>query len=266
MDQYTKANQLSWDERLPIHTASKSYGLDSFKAGRCSLKSIELEELGEVSGKSLLHLQCHFGMDTLSWAKRGAIVTGADFSEPAIKQAEELAKELNIEAKFVLSNLYDLPENLEGSFDIVFTSYGVLCWLGDIDRWASVVSHFLKPGGVFYFVNGHPIGNMLDEESEKPSIRYSYFNEGPVEFNTPWTYTDGDVRLANSKTYEWSHSIGEIVNALIKSGLEIQFIHEFPFSFHKYIPCMVLGEDGWWRLPDGDERIPFMLSIMAKKK
>jgi SAM-dependent methyltransferase len=264
MDKYTKANRLSWDERVPIHTASESYGLDYFKAGCCSLKSIEIGELADVSGKSLLHLQCHFGMDTLSWANRGAIVTGVDFSAPAIEQARTLAKELEIEARFVISNVYDLPQNLEGKFDIVYTSYGVLCWLGDLNRWANVIAHFLKPGGIFYIVEGHPMANMFDEESkERLSLCHSYFNIGPVKFDTPWTYTDGDARLTNSVTYEWSHSIGEIVTALIKAGLEIKFIHEFPFSFHKYLPYMVKDENGWWRLPDGDERIPFMFSLMA---
>jgi SAM-dependent methyltransferase len=267
MDEYTKANRLSWDERVPIHVASESYSLESFKAGRCSLKSIELDELGDISGKSMLHLQCHFGMDTLSWAKRGAIVTGVDFSNPAIEQARTLAKDLDIDARFVISSVYDLPQNLTGDFDIVFTSYGVLCWLGDLTRWAEVIAHFLKPGGTFYIVEGHPVANMFDDElKEQLKIKHSYFNIGPVKFDFPWTYTDGDARLDNSVTYEWSHSISEIVTALIKSGLEIQLINEFPFSFHKYLPCMIKGEDGWWRLPNGDERIPFMFSLKAKKK
>lgn len=267
MDQYTKANQLSWDERVPIHIASKTYDLDSFIAGRCSLKSIELDELGDVSGKSLLHLQCHFGMDTLSWAKRGAIVTGVDFSAPAIEKAEMLAQKLNIKAKFIISDIYDLLNKLDECFDIVFTSYGVLCWLSDLERWANVISHFLKPNGIFYIIDGHPIANMFDSEStEQLKISYSYFNIGPVKFDFPYTYTDGDICLSNSITYEWFHSISEIVTALINSGLEIQFLHEFPFSFHRYLSCMIEDKDGWWRLPNGDERVPFMFSIMAKKK
>ncbi len=152
-------------------------------------------------------------------------------------------------------------------FDIVFTSYGALCWLSDLERWANVVARFLKPNGIFYVVDGHPIANMIDNESnEQLRINYSYFNIGPVKFDFPYTYTDGDICLSNSVTYEWFHNIGEIITSLIKFGLEIQFLHEFPFSFHKYLPCMVKDDDGWWRLPNGDERIPFMFSIKAKKK
>ncbi len=267
MDQYTKANQLNWDERVPIHVASKAYDLDSFITGRCSLKSIELGELGDVSGKSLLHLQCHFGMDTLSWARRGAIVTGVDFSARAIAIAQDLAKKLNIEAKFIISNIYDLPQNLNGYYDIIFTSYGVLCWLSNLEKWANIIAYFLKPDGIFYIVDGHPIANMLDSESNgQLKIVYSYFNVGPVKFDFPYTYTDGETCLSNSVSYEWFHSIGEIITSLIKSGLEIQFLHEFSFSFHRYLSCMVEDKDGWWRLPDGDERIPLMFSLMAKKK
>lgn len=189
MDQYIRANQLNWDERVPIHIASKSYDLDSFIAGRCSLRSIELDELGDVSGKSLLHLQCHFGMDTLSWARQGAIVTGVDFSAHAIEVAKTLAKKLNIEAKFILSNIYELPQNLDECYDIVFTSYGVLCWLSDLEKWANVIAHFLKPNGIFYIVDGHPIANMIDSESnDQLKISYSYFNIGPVKFDFPYTY------------------------------------------------------------------------------
>lgn len=267
VDEQTKANQLNWNERVAIHINSKDYDLASFKAGRCSLKSIELEELGDVSGKSLLHLQCHFGMDTLSWAKRGAKVTGVDFAEQAIEQARALATELGIDAKFVLSSVYDLPQNLDGKFDIVFTSYGVLCWLNDIASWSKTISHFLKPDGIFYVIDGHPTGIMFDEDSaDQLLIRHSYFNSGPEKYDSPYTYTDGDALIKNTTSYEWSHSIGEIVNSLINEGLEIQFIHEFPFCFHRYMPLMIEDKDGWWRLPDGDERIPFMFSLRAKKK
>jgi len=267
MNQYTEANKINWDERVAIHMASECYALDSFKAGRCSLKSVELEELGDVSGKTLLHLQCHFGMDTLSWARRGAIVTGVDFSSQAIKQARALAAELNIKAQFICSDIYDLPQNLEGEFDIVFTSYGVLCWLGDLTRWANVIAHFLKAGGIFYIVDGHPIGNLFDDETDSHlSIRYSYFNTGPECYESEYTYTDGNARLKNTVSYEWMHSLGEIVNALIEAGLEIHFLHEFPFAFFKLLPWMSKGSDGWWRLPNEDNRIPFLFSLKAVNK
>lgn len=267
MNQYTKANQTNWDERVPIHIASEFYGLNSFKGGLCSLKSIEVEELGDVSGKSLLHLQCHFGMDTLSWARRGAIVTGVDFSAEAIKHAKALATELDIEARFIESDIYDLPQNLTGEFDIVFTSYGVLCWLFDLTRWTNIIVHFLKPDGLFYIVESHPAGNIFDDEANgRISVRYSYFNIGPERSESACTYTDGNARLERGVTYEWAHSMSEVVNALIDAGLEVQFIHEFSFAHYKQLPWMVEGADGWWRLPNGDNRIPFLFSLMAVKK
>ena len=267
MDQYTKANQLSWDERVPIHVASECYSLDKFKAGRCSLKSVELEELGDVSGKSLLHLQCHFGMDTLSWAKQGAIVTGVDFSAQAITYAKSLAEELGLNARFVISDIFELPKNLTGEFDIVFTSYGVLCWLSDLAQWANTIAHFLKPEGIFYIVDGHPAGNIFDDKTEgQLSVRYSYFNIGPERVECDVTYADWSAHLENRVTYEWEHSIGEIINALIGVGLEIKFLHEFPFTFHKQLPWMFQDADDLWHLPDGDKRIPFLYSLMAVKK
>ena len=152
--QYMESNRRSWNERTPVHARSDFYGIERFKAGATSLLSVELEEMGDVQGKSLLHLQCHFGMDTLSWARLGANVTGADFSDEAIDLARSLSGELGIEAEFVLSNVYSLPDVLEAQYDIVFTSYGVLVWLPDLKPWAEVVAHFLRPGGFFYIVDG----------------------------------------------------------------------------------------------------------------
>ena len=151
-DQYFQANKELWNAKTPIHNKSEFYDVAGFKAGDSTLRSVELEELGDVKGKSLLHLQCHFGMDTMSWAREGAKVTGMDLSDVAIARAKELSAELSIPADFVCCNLYDLPQHLEGSFDLVFTSYGTIGWLPDLDKWASVVKHFLKPGGTFYIV------------------------------------------------------------------------------------------------------------------
>src|SRR5665213_3830419 len=151
MDRHVETNRALWDELVGVHVrAPNSYDLDSFRNGRETLKPIELEEVGDVRGKRLLHLQCHFGMDTISWARRGARVVGADFSPEAIALARQLSEELSVGADFVCSNIYDLPQHLEGEFDIVFTSYGVLCWLPDLTDWGKVVDHFLAPGGFFY--------------------------------------------------------------------------------------------------------------------
>ncbi len=269
MDRFIQANRKHWNELTPIHEASEFYDVESFKAGRSTLLPIEVEELGDVSGKTLLHLQCHFGLDTLSWARLGARVTGVDISDDAIKLAKGLSEELGIDADFVRSDVYDLPQNLDGLFDIVYTSYGVLIWLPDIDRWAGVVEKFLKPGGTFYIVEFHPFGHLFDEEVEdgRLELRYPYFNPGePREWlpDGSGSYADPDAVL-NTTTYEWSHSLGDVVTALASTGLRITFLHEFPYSGYKQLPMMTRGEDGWWRLPEKAESVPLMYSIKATK-
>ncbi|HNU87071.1 MAG TPA: class I SAM-dependent methyltransferase, partial [Ferruginibacter sp.] len=153
---YFEENKKSWNKRTGVHKDSAFYDLDGFKKGTSSLTKIELNELGDVKGKTLLHLQCHFGMDTMSWEREGAIVTGVDLSDEAIKLANEVKNELGLKAQFICSNVYDLKEHLDKKFDIVFTSYGTIGWLPDLDKWADTVSYFLKPGGTFYIVDFHP--------------------------------------------------------------------------------------------------------------
>jgi len=161
MDEYLAANRALWDEWTAIHETSSFYDLEAFKAGGSRLRDYEVDEVGDVTGKSLLHLQCHFGIDTLSWARLGARVTGADFSDRAIELGRSLAAELRLDATFVRSDLYDLPSVLDGQFDVVYTSRGVLGWLPDLGRWAGVVAHFLRPGGVFYMTEIHPVAQAF---------------------------------------------------------------------------------------------------------
>ena len=177
MDQHLEANRRLWDAWTPFHVASAFYDVDGFKAGRKELGPIELAGVGDVRGRSLLHLQCHFGLDTLAWAGRGAIVTGVDFSEPAIVAARALAAELGIDARFVVSDVYALPDRLAGEYDIVFTSHGVLSWLPDLAGWARVVARFLKPGGAFFVVDTHPFAYVFDDErtDSELRVRYPYF-------------------------------------------------------------------------------------------
>ena len=266
--QYMESNRRSWNERTPVHARSDFYGIERFKAGATSLLSVELEEMGDVQGKSLLHLQCHFGMDTLSWARLGANVAGADFSDEAIDLARSLSGELGIEAEFVLSNVYSLPDVLEAQYDIVFTSYGVLVWLPDLKPWAEVVAHFLRPGGFFYIVDGHPFSHALYDEDDatdlRPYYKYSVPAAGPLELSPGPTYTDGSPILSTA-TYEWSHSVGDVINSLISAGLTIEFFHEFHFAGWKALPMMERGEDGWWRLPESEGRdsVPMLFSLKA---
>ena len=266
MDEYMKNNQEMWDDWAPLHAQSEFYDVEGFKKGRCTLYPIELEEMGDVSGKSLLHLQCHFGLDTLSWARQGAKVTGIDFSDKAIEIARSLSKELGIDANFVCSDVYDLPEKPKDEFNIVYTSAGVLCWLPDLKRWAEIISRFLKPGGFFYILEGHPFLNMLLSDSPDttgPEITRSYFYTAePEEYQIDGSYAG--VKTDKPHTgHEWTHSMGDIINSLISSGLRIEFLHEFPVIFFRCLPFMEPDDNGLWRIP-GDE-IPLIFTLKAFK-
>ncbi len=277
---YFEANKLSWNKRTTVHKDSAFYDLDSFKKGKSSLNNIELEELGDVKGKFLLHLQCHFGMDTMSWAREGAKVTGVDFSDEAINLAKELASELNISADFVCANVYELTdaskvppleitEHSEGyerssreAFDIVFTSYGTIGWLPDLDKWADIVAHFLKPGGAFYIADFHPALWMMDDNFEH--IKYSYFNTEVITEETSGTYSDRDAPI-KSIEHGWNHSFSEIITALLKHDLQIVQFNEFSYSPYNCFNNLEQGADGMWRIKGKDEKMPMMYSIKAIK-
>lgn len=264
MDKRLITNRNSWNERTPVHASSAFYDVESFKKGRITLNEIERREVGPVAGKTLLHLQCHFGMDTMSWSRLGAKATGVDFSDSAIDLARSLNNEVGTDARFIRSNVYDLPEVLDKEFNVVFTSIGVLSWLPDLDRWASVIHRFLQPGGAFYILDKHPVMGIF-KESEAGDLRpanYYFHHERFFDGARP-TYTDGDPIA--SPTYEWQHSLGEIVTALTKSGLAIQFLHEFHVSAYQAFPSMSRHKDGWWRFPQHNDRFPQLFSIKALK-
>jgi ubiquinone/menaquinone biosynthesis C-methylase UbiE len=264
MDKRLETNRKNWNERTPVHAESGFYDVAGFKAGSITLRTVEREEVGDVSGKSLLHLQCHFGLDTMSWSRLGAHATGVDFSEDAIRLARSLNAEVGTDARFVHANVYDLPEVLDEEFDIVFTSYGVLVWLPDLDRWAEVINRHLKPGGAFHIVEFHPVLTTLEPGAGgEPRPFYNYFQqELYFEGNEP-SYA-GDDPIASPK-YEWQHSLGEIVTALADVGLRIDFLHEFPYCAYQALPSMELGEDGWWRFPEKNDSIPQIFSLRAVK-
>jgi len=221
-----------------------------------------------VRGKWLLHLQSHFGLDTLSGAREGAIVTGADFSEAAIEAARDLAAGTGIDARFVVSDVYSLPERLEGQFDIVFTSYGALCWLPDIKRWAEVVAHFLRPGGTFYIVEFHAMCGVFvtDPGVTDLIVREPYFpSDEPLVFEDDGSYADRSAKLENRRTYSWPHPISEVVTSLIDAGLRVEFLHEFPFTIEEIFPFMEGDREGLWRLTKHHGSVPLLYSIRATK-
>ena len=268
MDDYLEANRRHWDAVVPGHLGAGFYDVEGFKAGKSSLWPVELKELGDVRGKSLLHLQCHFGLDTLSWAREGATVTGVDFSEAAIAQARALAAELGIDARFLVSDVYGLPERLDASFDIVFTSYGVLCWLPDLSRWARVAAQFVKPGGTFYIVEFHPFGQVFDDAPDVTDLRVRcpYFpGDAPVRFDVDASYA-GDAKLPLHETYEWPHPVSEVITALVDAGLRIEFFHEFAESSFRYLPVMEEAGDGLWRVTNHHGSVPLVYSIKATKE
>ena len=260
-------NLKRWNELVDINAKSKLYDLEGFRSGKTSLLSIELEEIGDVKGKTLLHLQCHFGMDTLSWARLGADVTGVDFSDKAIMLAKSLSEELALPATFIESNIYNIPQIIDKKFDIVFTSYGVLCWLPDLAKWAQVISYCLNPRGMFYIIDSHPFGFLLDEKQEPFNLGYNYFTNGePIYWNEGPAYSDPDAKLKNQASYEWFHTMGDIINALINAKLELDFLHEFSFCYFKIHPDMSLREDGYWEFQNLEFSVPMMFSIKAYKK
>jgi SAM-dependent methyltransferase len=269
--EFMESNQALWDEWVDINARSEFYGLEEFRRGGTKLRPYELEEVGDVRGKTLLHLQCHFGMDTLSWARAGAVVTGADFSERGIEVARSLSAELGIEAAFVHADLYDLPDVLEGHFDIVYASRGVLNWLPDLTRWGQVAAHFVKPGGVFYVTEAHPVLHVFDDELNEPYLRLRYPYWTPIEplaFENVGSYADRTQPVTVPMEYDWNHSLGEIVTAVADAGLRIEFLHEFDFLEWPMPPLTEEGEHGLHRLPPGKfgpGELPLFFSLRATK-
>jgi 2-polyprenyl-3-methyl-5-hydroxy-6-metoxy-1,4-benzoquinol methylase len=265
---YLQSNRDRWNELAPLHARSAFYDVDGFKAGKSALRPLEVEELGDVTGKSLLHLQCHFGLDTLSWARLGARVTGVDFAQEAIALARSLAQEIGTPAEFICSDVYESPRVLTQKFDVVFTSYGALCWLPDIRRWAETVAHFLKPGGTLYVAEIHPFAMVFDDRHEGPELRVGYpyfYSSEPLRTEPQGTYADRSAQLKHRVWYEWVHGLGDIVTAVVGVGLRLEFLHEFPYCICGILPGMAPGADGWWRLPEGRGEIPMLFSLKAAK-
>jgi SAM-dependent methyltransferase len=262
VDERLEHNKNMWNALTEPHVKSAFYDVAGFKAGKDWLKPLEIEEVGDVRGKSLLHLQCHFGMDTLSWGRRGARVTGVDFSGVAIDQARKLARETGVKAEFICSDIFALPEGLHKKFDIVFTSYGVLGWLPDLNKWGKIVAHFLKPGGFFYIAEFHPMFWIFGEKPN-PDMRVlePYFGhtircEEGTDYASDFTH--------NMTSYEWQYTIGDVITALGKEGLCIEYLHELPICCFQARKDMKQDKDGWWRL-DGDN-IPLTFTIKARKQ
>jgi SAM-dependent methyltransferase len=269
-DRYIETNRATWDAWAKLHAVSEFYDLEGFRAGRRGrdrLDALERRLVGDVAGKSLLHLQCHIGLDTVAWARRGAVSTGVDFSPAALAVARALAADLNVTATFVESDVYDLPGRLRGTFDVVFTSNGVLCWLPDLERWARVIAHFLEPGGRFCLIEGHPFALVFDDAGPGPELRasYPYFHSPvPMRSEQRGSYAVPDAPI-DSLTYQWAHPVSDVLGALLRAGLRIETFEEYPYVGWAMFPWMIKRPDGAWELPVGAHSVPLMFSLTASK-
>jgi SAM-dependent methyltransferase len=253
---YLELNRAGWDRRALAHFESRFYDVPGFLAGASSLREIELAELGDVAGKRMLHLQCHFGLDTLSWVRRGATCTGADLSPESIRLARELATQAGLEAEFVCSDVYGFRRAEAAPYDIVFTSYGAICWLPDPDRWAAVIAENLAPGGIFYMVEFHPIYDLL--------AGYSYFTRPEPDIDEEGTYTENGAD-AIARLATWAHPLSSVVNALLGAGIRIERLNEFPFSPYDCFPGLVEKEPRRFYLEHGGQDVPLVYSVTGRR-
>ncbi|UKJ07871.1 class I SAM-dependent methyltransferase [Solitalea lacus] len=259
---YIATNRKLWNDKVDYHLKSAFYDVEGFLQGKSSLNTIELELLGDVRGKSMLHLQCHFGQDSLSFARMGASVTGVDLSDKAILAAQSLTNRLDLNSEFICCDVYDLPSHLYKQFDIVFTSYGTIIWLPDLDKWAALISKYLKPGGRFVFVDFHPTLWMFDDNFER--INYSYFNADPIIEITQGSYADKEAEITN-QSISWNHSLSEIFTALLTHGLQIKTFKEFDYSPYNCFSNMEEFEAGKFRIKSIGNKLPMVYAIEATK-
>ena len=269
MTDYININLMNWEERAAIHAQDTTgdYMLGRFRAGEDSLHAIEAAELGDVSGKRVLHLQCHIGQDTLCLARRGATVTGLDFSKTALDVARRLSEETCLKADFVQGTV-DLATDLTpGPFDLVFTTWGTICWLPDVLNWAKVIASVLAQGGELYFADAHPAFNVLEDCNGRLMSVYDFQTpaDKPLQFVNETTYTGDPTLLSHQSTREWIHSLSAVLGGLLDAGLTITMFHEHEVLPWRGLPILVPASDRLWRLPDGYPRIPLSYSLRAKK-
>lgn len=269
-----EANRANWDDRVPVHWQPDAYDAPGFIADPTRISSVVTRDrdagrLPDLAGKRLVHLQCHFGMDTLSLARLGADVTGVDFSEAAVAAARRLSDESGTPGRFVRCDVYDAPAVLGETFDVVYTGVGALNWLPDVRRWAEVVSALLTPGGFLILREGHPVLWSLDwrEDDDLLVIRFPYFETAhPVPWDDESTYS-GSGTVEHTRTYEWNHGIGEVLAAVTDAGLRVESFEEHRELEWQGTSHMVLGDDGLYRMPEGQrDLVPLMYSLRAVKE
>ncbi|MBM7505283.1 class I SAM-dependent methyltransferase [Agromyces aurantiacus] len=274
--EWLEGNRANWDERVPVHVASEFYDRARLRDGGSVLDPIAAAGVARLfpdglEGVRVLHLQCHFGSDTLSLVNAGATAVGLDFSRPAVEEARRMAEELGVadRARFVEANLYDARHRLPEpeSFDFVFTTWGTIGWLPDVAEWARIIAWFLKPGGRLYFADGHPAAFVFDGDGGPdgmPTFSFPYSSAEVVEFEDPGDYADPEARLANAKTFEWTHPVSEVLRALRDAGLVVEeFEERFQVPF-RIFPVVVEQGDGMYGWP-AEPWLPLSYEIVARR-
>lgn len=259
---YIEINKKLWNKKTEIHYHSEFYDVEGFIRGKDSLNPVEIQLLGDIKEKTILHLQCHFGQDTLSLSRRGALVTGVDFSDKAIEKARQLNEQLNANARFIQSDIYQLPGILNEKFDMVYTSYGVVGWLPDMTKWAQIIHRFLKPHGEFIMVEFHPIVWMFSDDFK--NIAYNYLDSGPIIEETEGTYADPDAPV-KEKSVGWNHGLSKVIDSLLKAGLTLTDFKEYNYSPYNCFKNMTEVDDRKFKIKGLEDKIPLIYSIMAKR-
>jgi len=264
-ERFTEANRATWNLWVTRDTGSDHYkDVARYRATGSSLRPIELDELREqVAGRSLLHLQCNLGSETLSWARLGARVTGIDISDDAITFARALAEEsgLSEQARFIRSDLYKLPAALDETFDLVFASYGALCWAPDLAGWARIAARYVAPGGALLVIDLHPVGMALDTVRNDASGRSLRLDRPYFHSREPQT----EQKEGEPDVYAWSYGLGEVVTAVAATGLRIESLREYPRAHWRQFPQLVESGDGYWRWPDPANQLPLLFSLRAAR-
>lgn len=261
MKDYIAINKATWKEKLDPHLASDFYNMEAFVDGKSSLNSFELALLGDVSGKKILHLQCHFGQDSISLSRMGAHVTAVDFSEKSIEKGRELAAQLGTSTQFICSDIYNLPNVLKEEFDIVFTTYGTIIWLPDVKKWANVVRRFTKPNGRLVFVDFHPIVWMYDDDFKQ--VRYKYSSPEAIVEEEEGTYANKNAPIS-TQCVTWNHGMASTINALINSGLSILDFQEYDYAPYPFVGGTEQFEQGKYRIKTFGDKVPLVYSVVAQ--
>ena len=261
-NKFFDTNRATWNKKVSIHANSDMYDMQAFKNGKSSLMSYELEALGDVNEKTLLHLQCHFGQDTLSWSRMGANCVGVDLSDEGINLAKQLNTELGLNAKFVCCNVLETSHYIKKQFDIVFTSYGVIGWLPDLKPWGKMIAERLISGGTFFMAEFHPIVWMFDYLEQPPRMKYGYMQDEVIYEEYEGTYADENSKMV-SKEYGWNHGLGQVITALTSAGLRVEYLKEHDESPYDVLPDLVKNEKGMFVLKD--KLYPLIFTLKATK-